>query len=41
MEIRDAWGLDNLKSGQRPDPKPGPREVVIRMDAASVNYGIS
>jgi NADPH:quinone reductase-like Zn-dependent oxidoreductase len=38
MEIRDAWGLENLKPGDRPDPTPGSGEVVIRIDAASVNY---
>jgi NADPH:quinone reductase-like Zn-dependent oxidoreductase len=38
MEIRDAWGLEHLKPGNRPDPTAGPGEVVIRIDAASVNY---
>ena len=38
MEIRDAWGLENLKPGTRPDPDPGPGEVVVRIEAASVNY---
>src|SRR5690349_16383953 len=38
MEIRGAWGLEHLQPGTRPDPSPGPSEVVVRIDAASVNY---
>ena len=38
MEIRDAWGLENLRPGERPDPVPGAGEVVARIEAASVNY---
>jgi NADPH:quinone reductase-like Zn-dependent oxidoreductase len=38
MEIRDEWGLENLKPGQRPDPTPEVGEVVVRIEAASVNY---
>ena len=38
MELADEWGLDHIRLGTRPDPKPGPGEVVIRMAAASVNY---
>ncbi|MEA2935318.1 MAG: hypothetical protein QOD74_1964 [Variibacter sp.] len=38
MEIRDAWGLDHLVSGTRPDPSPGPGQVVVRIDAASINF---
>ena len=38
MEIRDAWGLENLRPGERPDPVPGAGEVVVRIEAASVNY---
>lgn len=37
MEFRD-WGLDNLRPNQRPDPTPQKGEVVVRIDAASVNY---
>ena len=36
-EIR-AWGLENLKPIERPDPKPGPREVLVRIEATSLNY---
>lgn len=38
MEIRDAWGLEHLRPGERPDPEPGERDVVVEMQAASINY---
>ena len=38
MEIRAAWGLENLRLATRPDPVPGEFDVVIEMQAASVNY---
>src|ERR1700722_15423626 len=38
MELRDGWGLEHVRPGTRPDPVPGPGEVVVRMAAASVNY---
>lgn len=38
MEIRNAWGLEHLAPGTRPDPVPGPGQVVVRIEAASVNY---
>src|SRR4051812_38902682 len=38
MEIRDAWGLENLKPGERPEPVPQAGEVLVRIEAASVNY---
>jgi NADPH:quinone reductase-like Zn-dependent oxidoreductase len=31
-------GLDALTSEQRPDPSPGPRDVVLRMRSLSLNY---
>jgi len=31
-------GLDGLKMGERPDPKAGPGQVVVRVRAASLNY---
>jgi NADPH:quinone reductase-like Zn-dependent oxidoreductase len=37
-QIEGGFGLDNLKLVERPDPKPGVGEVVIRMGAASLNY---
>jgi NADPH:quinone reductase-like Zn-dependent oxidoreductase len=38
MEMRDEWGVDHIKPGTRPDRAPGPGEVRIKMEAASVNY---
>ncbi|MBB5055143.1 NADPH:quinone reductase-like Zn-dependent oxidoreductase [Afipia massiliensis] len=38
MEIRDAWGLENLRTGARPDPIPGEFDVIVEMQAASINY---
>ena len=38
MELRDAWGVEHIKPGTRPERKPGPGEVLIRMAAASVNF---
>src|SRR5712691_11838563 len=38
IELRDGWALENIKPGTRSDPKPGPGEVVVKMEAASVNY---
>lgn len=36
-EIRDAWSFDHLQPGDRPEPEPGPFDVVLRMRAASLN----
>src|SRR5580698_7671392 len=33
-----AAGLENLKLVDRPTPKPAPGEVVVRLQAASINY---
>jgi NADPH:quinone reductase-like Zn-dependent oxidoreductase len=38
LEIRGGFGLDNLALVERPDPSPGPGQVVVRMRAASLNY---
>lgn len=38
VEIRDAWGLESLGPGTRPEPVPGPGQVVVRIEAASLNY---
>ncbi len=42
VEIRGAFGLDNLALAERPDPRPDsqakPGEVLLRMRAASLNY---
>lgn len=38
FEIQDSFGLDNLKLAERPDPKPGYGQVLIRVRACSLNY---
>lgn len=38
MELSGDWSLDHIALGERPDPAPGPGEVLLRMEAASVNY---
>src|ERR1700722_17952062 len=37
-EIRDGFGFDNLRLAERPDPKPGAGQVLVRVRAASLNY---
>lgn len=37
MRIEGDWGLENLKQVDLPDPKPGPGELVIGMQAVSIN----
>ena len=38
MQLRDEWSPDNIFLGERPDPEPGPGEVLLSMKAASLNY---
>jgi NADPH:quinone reductase-like Zn-dependent oxidoreductase len=38
IELRGGFGLDHLRLTERPEPTPGPGEVVVRMRAASLNY---
>jgi len=33
-----AWSIDGLALAERPRPRPGPRQVLLRMRAASLNY---
>jgi NADPH:quinone reductase-like Zn-dependent oxidoreductase len=36
--FQDRLTLDGLSIVERPDPSPGPREILVRMHAASLNY---
>lgn len=38
FEIQESFSLDSLRMTERPRPEPGPREVLVQMRAASVNY---
>ena len=38
FQIEGGWGMDHLVLSFRPDPRPGPGEVLLRMKAASLNY---
>ncbi len=38
FEIHGSFGLDNLRSSERPDPAPGPGEVLLGMRSVSLNY---
>lgn len=37
FQIENDWGFENLNLTSRPTPKPGPREVIVEMRAASLN----
>jgi NADPH:quinone reductase-like Zn-dependent oxidoreductase len=38
MVLEGGGGLDHLTLQQRPEPEAGPGEVVVRLEAASINY---
>ena len=38
MQIEDSWTPDNIRPATRKMPEPGPGEVLLRMEAASLNY---
>ncbi|MFZ0133967.1 MAG: NAD(P)-dependent alcohol dehydrogenase [Desulfobacterales bacterium] len=38
FQIQDDWSIDNLTLTQRPEPEPGPGQVLVRLQAASLNY---
>ena len=37
-QITREFGIDNLTLVNRPDPQPGPGQIVVRVRAASLNY---
>ena len=38
MQIQDTWSPDNIQLAEREVPEPGYGEVLLRMEAASLNY---
>jgi NADPH:quinone reductase-like Zn-dependent oxidoreductase len=38
FEIQGGFGLDNLRLSERPDPEPGPGQILLKMRSASLNY---
>jgi NADPH:quinone reductase-like Zn-dependent oxidoreductase len=37
-QLQSGFGIENLSIAERPDPRPGPGQVVLRMRAFSLNY---
>lgn len=38
VELRNGFGLENLALAERPEPAPGPGQVLVKMRAWSLNY---
>ena len=38
IEIQAKGGLENLQIVERPDPSPGPGEILVRWHATSLNF---
>ncbi len=38
FQVQDDWTMDHLRLAERPEPSPGPGQVVLRMKAASLNF---
>ena len=37
-QIQDEFGLDHLLQAERPDPRPGPGQVLVQVHASSLNF---
>src|SRR5260370_26877409 len=37
-EIQKGFGIDNLTLTERPEPRPGPGQVLVKLRALSLNY---
>ncbi len=38
MQIEKEWGPEHIRPAERPEPKPGRGEVLLKMEAASLNF---
>lgn len=38
VEVQDKFGIKNINIAERPMPKPGHNEVLVRMNATSLNF---
>jgi NADPH:quinone reductase-like Zn-dependent oxidoreductase len=38
FEIQGGFGLDKLRLAERPQPAPGPGQVLLKLEAVSLNY---
>lgn len=38
LNVTAPWGLEAIQVVEKPDPAPGPGEVLVRMKAVSLNY---
>lgn len=38
VELQNTFGIDSLHVAERPEPRPGPGQIVLKMRAWSLNY---
>jgi NADPH:quinone reductase-like Zn-dependent oxidoreductase len=38
VEVHHAFGIDSLRVADRPQPEPGPNDVVVKINSVSLNY---